>query len=243
MMKKLISKIPTFVLGTIVGVALTSATVVGAASYLKATVSNVKVVVDGKEAKLSDKPLNVNGRTYLPVRDTANVMGYNVTSATSSKIELNKASNTGTTPSDKTDKGSNASNNNGKGVYVKNLKETYSTDEKLDANKIRKDLDSGKLNINSQDEETGNSLLHYVIMEDNFNAYTAIKRNVLNPNIQNKEGRTPLHTAVIEKNSFYCGELLDMKADAKKKDANGLLPIDYAEKNSAIELSLKTYMW
>ncbi|MCM3256982.1 stalk domain-containing protein [Paenibacillus lautus] len=256
-MKKIFSKVPTFVLGAFVGVALTSATVVGAASYLKATVYNVNIVVDGKEAKLSDKPLNVNGKTYLPVRDTASALGYGVASVSSSKIELKSGAtpSTGTstsTPNNSTDNqtvnqtGNNNNTskpNNSKGVYVKNLKETYSTDGKLDATKIREALNSGALDVNSQDEETGNTLLHYVILENNYEAYKAINRNALNVDIQNKNGETPLHTSVIEENDFYFGELInDKRADAKIKDKKGLLPIDHAEKNSSFQLFLKGYM-
>ncbi|WP_106766449.1 stalk domain-containing protein [Paenibacillus faecalis] len=244
-MKKIVSKVPTFALGLFVGVALTAGTVVGAASYLKATVYDVKIVVDGEEAKLTDKPLNVKGRTYLPVRDTANVLGYDVASVTSSKIELKESSTSSSTSinnsGSKTDNASNKGKSNSKGVYVKNLRETYSTDGKLDASKIRADLNSGKLDVNSHDE-AGNTLLHYVILEDNFEAYKAINRNALNVDIQNKDGKTPLHTSVIEKNVFYFSELKNLKADATIKDKNGLLPIDYAQKNSIFELGLEAYM-
>lgn len=108
------------------------------------------------------------------------------------------------------------------------MKETYSTDGKLDATKIREALNSGKLDVNAQDEETGNTLLHYVILENNFSAYTAVKRNALNVDIQNKQGQTPLQISVTEKNIFFFSELKDLKADAKIKDSNGSLPIDYA---------------
>lgn len=250
-MKKIFSKVPTFVLGAFVGVALTSATVVGAASYLKATVYNVKIVVDGKETKLSDKPLNVNGKTYLPVRDTANALGYGVSSVSSSKIELKSGTvpntETNTVSSSNSTGNQTGSNNNtskpdSKGAYVKNLKETYSTDGKIDATKIREALNSGNLDVNSQDEENGNTLLHYVILENNFSAYTAIKRNALNPDVQNKEGQTPLHTAVIQKNRFFLGEVLDeLKADTSIKDNFSKAAIDYAEKGSSEYNSLLIY--
>lgn len=249
-------KIATFALGVVVGGALFSGVAVGAANYLKASIYNVKIVVDNKEAKLSDQPLNVNGKTYLPLRDTANALGYGVSSVTSSKIELksgatpNTNTNTNTSPatatntdSTSTNKSNGTNTSNNKGVYVKNLEATYSTDEKLDVEKIKEALNSGKLDVNAQDEETGNTLLHYVVLENNYEAYKAIKRNALNPNVKNKEGKTPLHISVIEKNSFYFGELLtDMRADAKIKDNNGKLPIDYAEKNSSFQLHLEGYM-
>ncbi|WKL03163.1 stalk domain-containing protein [Paenibacillus amylolyticus] len=129
-MKKLVTKIPTFLLGAVVGITLTGATAVGAATYLKATQSNVKIVVDGAQAKLSDSPLNVNGRLYLPVRDTANAMGYTVESVTSSQVSLkegfstsNATSNNGSTVTSVTNSNSNKSStsNNTGGQYVQGL--------------------------------------------------------------------------------------------------------------------------
>lgn len=190
--------------------------------------------------------MNVNGRTYLPVRDTANALGYVVASVSSSKIEL-KSGATKTSSNNTSDKTGSTNNtskpSDSKGeVYVKNLRETYSIDGKLDATRIREALNNGSLDVNAQDEGTGNTLLHYVILENNFNAYTAIKRNALNVNIQNKEGQTPLHISVTEKNIFFFSELKELKANANIKDNSGSLPIDYAQKNSVIELGLEAYM-
>ncbi|WP_431785776.1 ankyrin repeat domain-containing protein [Paenibacillus lactis] len=244
-MTKNIKKLPTLLLGMIIGAALTAGSVVGASAYLKATKSNVKLVVDGTQAKLSDSPLNVNGKLYLPVRDTANVLGYSVQSVTSSTVTLkenttSKTNNTGTTSTDSTTN-SNA-NNSTTSKTVKNLKETYSNDGKLDATKIRTALDNKSLDLNSKDSDTGNTLLHYAILENNFEAFRALKRNALDPNVQNSDGDTPLHIAVKENSSFYLGELKELKANAKIKNNEGKLPIDYAKKNSPNYISLEIYM-
>lgn len=246
-MKKMLSKVPTFMLGAIVGVTVTAGSAVGAATYLKATQSNVKLVVDGSQAKLSESPLNVNGKLYLPVRDTANAMGYSVESVTSTQVSLKESvtdsssvtsptNNTPTTPSNPTNTNTTASKK------VKNLKETYSTDGKLDATKIRTALDNKSLDLNAVDQDTGNALIHYVIEENNFEAFKAIKRNALNVNVQNSLGQTPLHIAILNNSSFYLGELKDLKANADLKDNNGSKPIDLAKKNSPNYISLEAYM-
>ncbi|MCM3134587.1 copper amine oxidase N-terminal domain-containing protein [Paenibacillus polysaccharolyticus] len=246
-MKKMFKKLPTFLLGAVVGITFTGATAVGAATYLKATQSNVKVIVDGTQAKLSDSPLNVNGRLYLPVRDTANAMGYSVESVTSSQVSLKEgvatsnATNTGSTGTTVTTPSNNTNETASK--KVKNLRETYSTDGKLDPDKIRTALNNGTLDVNSQDSTNGNNtLLMYVIEENNYEAYKAIKRNALDVNVQRDDGKTALMLTVISKNDFYFGEMTNLKADAKLKDNSGKQAIDYADDNSTEQRYLKIYM-
>ncbi|WP_340028493.1 ankyrin repeat domain-containing protein [Paenibacillus sp. FSL H7-0940] len=251
-MKKILSKLPTFTLGAIVGITVTAGTAVGAATYLKATQSNVKIVVDGTQAKLSDTPLNVNGKLYLPVRDTANAMGYSVESVTSTQVSLKEgvsASNTTTNNGSTGNSVNNPSNsnnstttNNTGGQYVQGLHEKYSTDGKLDAAKVKEAITTKKITVNTQDKDTGNSLMHYVVLENNYSLFLTIKRNALDVNLLNNQKQTPLHLAVINKNSFYYGELEQLNANPKIEDKNGLLPIDYAEKNSVFDIGLDAYM-
>ena len=179
------------------------------------------MIVDGTQAKLSDSPLNVNGKLYLPVRDTANALGYNVQSVTSTTVTLKEGSASTVSSNNNTDSASSNSTKPTNSKTVKNLKETYSTDDKLDASKIRVALDNKSLDLNSKDADTGNTLLHLAILENNFEAFKAIKRNALDPNIQNSQGDTPLHLAIKENSSFYLGELKDLKADANIKNNEG----------------------
>lgn len=250
-MKKMVKKLPTFLLGAIVGVTVTAGTAVGAATYLKATQSNVKIVVDGSQAKLSESPMNINGKLYLPVRDTANAMGYSVESVTSSQVSLKEGvSASSTTSNGSTGNSVNNSNNsnnstttnNSGGQYVQGLHEKYSTDGKLDAAKVKEAITTQKITVNTQDKDTGNSLMHYVVLENNYSLYLSIKRNALDVNLLNNQKQTPLHLAVINKNSFYYGELEQLKANPNIEDKNGLLPIDYAEKNSVFDIGLDAYM-
>ncbi|WP_405130534.1 stalk domain-containing protein [Paenibacillus sp. FSL H8-0317] len=250
-MKKMFKKLPTFLLGAIVGVTLTGATAVGAATYLKATQSSVKLVVDGTQAKLSDSPLNVNGRLYLPVRDTANAMGYSVESVTKSQVSLKEGVSSSDTTNNSSSTGSKTGSaespsqntNTTTSKKVNNLKETYSTDGKLDADKIRTALNAGTLDVNAQDSSNGgNTLLMYVIEENNYEAYKAIKRNALDVNVQRDDGKTALMLTVITKNVFYFGEMTNLKADAKIKDSSQKQAIDYADDNSTEQRYLKIYM-
>jgi ankyrin repeat protein len=66
--------------------------------------------------------------------------------------------------------------------------------------------------------------------------------NALNVNLQNNEGQTPLHLAVIAKSDFYTGELKSLKVDASLKDNSEKKAIDYAEKNTSIQIGLEAYM-
>lgn len=247
-MKFHIKKIPTFTLGLLVGVLLTAGTAVGATAYLKATQSNVSLIVDGTQAKLSDSPVNVNGKIYLPVRDTANALGYSVESVTTSAVALKevktenttKQTNSDTTKSSTSTNDTKTSNNTTTSKIVNNLKETYSIDGKFDVEKIKTAISSGELTINSQDSATGNSLLHYVVLENNYELYKVIKKNALNPNIKNNDGQTPMHIAAIKENRFYMGELKDLKVDLKIMDNSSKMAIDYAEKGSSVYNSLFT---
>ncbi|MBD8839927.1 hypothetical protein IFU39_19110 [Paenibacillus sp. CFBP 13594] len=240
-MKKLTTKVPAFLLGAVVGITLTAGTAVGAATYLKATQSSVKIVVNGTQVKLSERPMNINGKLFLPVRDTANAMGYSVESVTSSQVSLKESSTISNTaiPSNNITSTTPNSSINTSSKKVKNLKETYSTDGKLDAEKLRTALNNATLGVNDQDSYTGNTLLHLAVLEDNYEALKAIKRNALNPNIQNSLGQTPLMISILEKSNFYFGEIIDMKPDITITDKEGKKAIDYAEQGSYEQRYLK----
>ncbi|ODA08125.1 stalk domain-containing protein [Paenibacillus polymyxa] len=238
-------RIPTFLVGAIVGVAVTLSGAAGASTYLKATLTPTKIIVDGEQAKLSDSPINVNGKAYLPLRDTASAMGYNVASASGSKIELVKGNGTTSAPSStlsattttKSEPATTAVKSGGKTFNV----DQYTKGDKLDSEKIAAAIASGELTINSQDSN-GDSILHWVIRKNDYATYLVIKKNALNVNIVNSKKQSPLHEAVIDNNVFYFGELMKLKANAKLKDSDGKMPIDYTKPNSTEQDSLKIYM-
>jgi FOG: Ankyrin repeat len=231
-------KISIFSIGLLTGIVITVSGVAGAATYLKATPKAVTIDVDGKKASIS--AMNVENKLYIPVRDAAASFGYSVSSVTSSAVAFTEGK-TVTTNSVGTGAGTVNTTTTG-GQYVENLHGKYSTDGKLDAAKVKAGIAAGEITVNSQDKETGNSLLHYVVLEDNFAVYSIIKVNALNVNLQNNDGRTPLHLAVINERIFYLGELKDYKADPTIKDNAGKRPIDYADPKSTTYDSLFAYM-
>ncbi|MNW28322.1 Ankyrin repeats (3 copies) [compost metagenome] len=239
-------KISTFIAGALFGVVLASAGVAGASTYLKATQLTTKVYVDGQEAQLSEKPVSINGRSYLPVRDTANAMGYSVASATGSKIELVQGgvSSSTTTTQPTSTKAEPTSTTKTGGSKIANLEQTYAKGDKLDAAQIAADIASGKIDLNVQDASTGKSLLMLVIEKDDFETYKVIRKNALKPDLQDANGDTGFHYAARSDSMFYLGALMDMKANPNIKNRNGKLAIDLAtrEMGSILYGDLKGYM-
>lgn len=79
-----------FISGLIIGLVLATATSVMAAGGILAQFEDFNLVVNGQVKVLQTKPLVYNGTSYLPVREIANLVGYNVTyKADSRTIELN----------------------------------------------------------------------------------------------------------------------------------------------------------
>ncbi|MEK4432980.1 stalk domain-containing protein [Paenibacillus sp. FSL M7-0802] len=239
-------RIPTFLAGAIFGVAVAVSGVAGASTYLKATLTPTKIIVDGEQAKLSDSPINVNGKAYLPLRDTASAMGYNVASASGSKIELVKGNGTVSTPSStpsattttKSEPSTAAVKSGGKTFNV----EQYAKGDKLDSEKIAAAIASGELTINSQDAN-GDSILHWVIRKNDYATYLVIKKNALNVNLVNSLGNSPLHESILDKNDFYLGELTNgtYKPNPNIKNKQGLKPIDLTKSPDADNTTLLIY--
>lgn len=228
-------KISIFSIGLLTGIIITVSGVAGAATYLKAIPKSVKIVVGSSQKSV--EAMNVNNKLYVPVRDAGASFGYSVSGVTSTTVtfaeEVSASASTTTSTSTTT---------SSTGGYVVGMHDKYGTDGKLDAAKVKAGIEAGEITINSQDEN-GDSLLHWVIREDNFSVYTVIKLNALNVNLQNDEGVTPLMLAVKNKNNFYFGELTNtFKADAKLKDDSGKQAIDYAEKGSSEYVKLQGYM-
>ncbi|KAF6630490.1 hypothetical protein H6F38_13730 [Paenibacillus sp. EKM208P] len=241
-------RIPTFLAGAIFGVAVAVSGVAGASTYLKATLTPTKIIVDGEQAKLSDSPINVNGKAYLPLRDTASAMGYNVASASGGKIELVKSNGTTSTPSSTPSATTTTKSETSATAAVKSGGKTFNVEQytkgdKLDSEKIAAAIASGELTINSQDAN-GDSILHWVIRKNDYATYLVIKKNALNVNLVNSLGNSPLHESILDKNNFYLGELtgISYKANANIKNKNGQKPIDLLDKKSSNYIVLEAYM-
>lgn len=82
-----------FVCGFIVGILLASTLLFsfGAMNEIKAVLGDFNFVVNGKKITLQNQPIVVNGATYLPVREVAELLGYEVTYAHGSKTIIMNA--------------------------------------------------------------------------------------------------------------------------------------------------------
>lgn len=237
-----------FVAGVLVGAVVASAGSALAAQNesISATFAEFNILVNGQKASLSDKPVVIEGSSYLPVRAISNTLGYKVQYDGESRTislandgkEYLKTVEPKKQETGKTEDNKQVSNGN----FVKDLKGKYSKDGKLDAELIKKAIESKELSVNAQDEASGDSLLILAIKENNFAAYQVLKHNKVDPELANKEGKRPIHVAVIEKNRFFMSELTSyFRVNAKALDNYSKRAIDYTEKNSSIYDSIEPY--
>ncbi|MCM3274157.1 stalk domain-containing protein [Paenibacillus elgii] len=237
-----------FVAGVLVGAVVATAGSALAAQNetISATFAEFNILVNGKQASLSDKPVVIEGSSYLPVRSISNTLGYQVQyDGESRTISLAndgnkylKTDESNAQPAGKVEDNKVVIN----GSVVKDLKGKYSKEGKLNLDLIKAAIDKKELQLNTQDEETGNSLVFYAIIENNYPVFDYLAKSGANLELQNKEGKTPLHIAVIEKSSFYMGELLSKyKVPTKVKDNSSKMPIDYTDVDSTDRMSLRGY--
>ena len=235
-----------FVFGLIIGLGLSLASVSFAANKeVVAHLTPFKIMINGKITELKNSIVVIDGTSYLPVREISNLLGYEVEwEEETGTIGL---SNDGKKYLNKNKKGGNNSSVSQEQTqsahFVKDLKNKYSKDGKLNIDLIKIAIENGELDVNSQDYDTGDSLLILCIKENNFPVYDYLKNSgKLNPELPNNEGRTPLHIAVIEKNIFFFGELLaKFNVKTKVKDNFDKYPIDYTEQGSPEYIRLRSY--
>ncbi|GIP32601.1 stalk domain-containing protein [Paenibacillus sp. J2TS4] len=232
-----------FIAGVIVGALVATGTSVYAASQITGMFADFNVLVNGNKVSLEQEPLVVDGSTYLKVREISEMLGYEVQYENVSRtISLSNDGKKYLT-NDDSGKGELMEEKSVvEGKYIKDLATKYSEDGKLNAEKIKTAIENGILDVNSQDEETGDSLFILAIKENNFPVYEVLKYRGVDPELANREGKTPLHIAVIENNDFFYGELTNyFEVKTKIKDSDGKMPIDYADKTSSTFRSLRMY--
>jgi hypothetical protein len=81
------------ILGLVIGMLIGSAATAAAASdTVTATITKLRFVINGEERDVQTEQLVVMGTTYLPVREVANMLGYDVIYRSDSKtVEFNTA--------------------------------------------------------------------------------------------------------------------------------------------------------
>jgi Copper amine oxidase N-terminal domain. len=222
-MKRLTVLVSGLIAGIFIGV---SSVVVAANTDLVAKMFDRKIVVDGIALSLEEKPFIINNRTYLPLRELSEALGYDVIGVDSKQITLSsKTSNElGSSKNSKTNVGSE---------YVNNLYLLISTDNKIDLEKVKNAVSSGEISINAQDQVTGYSLYHYAVIEKNSFLYTYLKENKANASLQDSNGKTPLHHAVLEESNIFMSLLVnELNVSTQIEDNEGKKPIDYTKENS-----------
>lgn len=222
-------KLKNFIVGIIVGAVLTSTTSVMANSEtITAFFSNMNFVVNGEKADLTERPLKKNGISYLPVRAVAEMLGYEVDydkktdTAILTKLNDETPPNTEEKPSDK-----------GDGVVVSDLISPYIVDGKINLDKVKTAIENKSIGVNDKDKITGETLLIRAAKDDAYFVVKYLAGQGVDINLQDNDGKTPLHYAIINNSSSVSSELLNtLKAKTKIKDNDGKMPIDYTEKYS-----------
>lgn len=85
------------VIGFICGAMFFSGVSYAASGKLSATIASYKIYVNGKEQNLKNKPVVIDGTTYLPVREVSHVLGYHVTLNKGNIMLDNETAATGST--------------------------------------------------------------------------------------------------------------------------------------------------
>lgn len=234
-----------FVAGAIFGIIIATVGSVLASSQLIGEHAHFNILVNGSKAELAMQPVVIDGSSYLPVRAISDALGYTVEYEESSRtIALSNDGKTylsnGESKGEITNKVSETTETQFDGQFVNDLQSKYAVDGKLDAELVRAAIDNGILSVNAQDEDTGDSLLILAIKANNFPVYQVLKDRGVNPELPNKEGKYPIHIAIIKRSDFYFGELrTHFKVDTKVQDNDGKMPIDYTEEKSRFRTQLK----
>ena len=77
----MVKRFGMLIMGIIIGagLTLTSGAFAAVSDQVQAVFRDLSIVVNGEKAELDSRPLSYNGTTYLPVREVANLTGYDVT--------------------------------------------------------------------------------------------------------------------------------------------------------------------
>ncbi|WP_018757191.1 stalk domain-containing protein [Paenibacillus terrigena] len=81
----------TLLISLILLFGIVSVTSASSTDFIKAKISNIKIMVNNKSRNIKANMLNVNGVNYVPLKEFANILGYTTDYKNSTKtIEINK---------------------------------------------------------------------------------------------------------------------------------------------------------
>lgn len=237
-MKK-INGLKGFVIGLFVGATIMVTGTAVASNVIEAKLFNVKVIVDGQELSLDDRPLEANGRTYLPVRALAESLGYKasysskdkVVSLKSSTVESSKNTSTSTS----TTKPNNSSSK-GDDVLIEGLLDKVLGEQDgqpvVDLDKVKQLIEVEGVDVNAKDKETGLSLAaiatQYELFYSPAPTFKYLKQKGADLFATDNQGRNLMHLVVFSENGSIYSLLLEAGVDRKHKDNDGKTPFDYA---------------
>jgi len=100
---KLAERIKGIIIGVLITTIFMAAAIPAFARARQETITvsfnNIRIAIDGQIAQTENEPFVHNGRTYLPVRDVADAMGFDVTwEDTTNTVHLTSRSNSGAVP-------------------------------------------------------------------------------------------------------------------------------------------------
>lgn len=209
----------------------------GASKTVTAVLGSYSIFVNGEKVQINAQPVNINGSVFVPLRALGEMFKYQVEYEAKTKgiyLSNNGEKYVNNIPSQE-------SKSEKVVMKIENLKEKYSLNGKLNFEQIKKDIQDGKLDKDSQDAETGDTLVILAIKENNFPLFDFLAKNGADLEKANNNGETPLHVAVFVKSNFYVGQLVNnYKVNTKIQDNNKKIPFDYTEEDSVNWLLLKS---
>ena len=114
--------------------------------------------------------------------------------------------------------------------------ELFNLINEMDTQKIKQFSITSSINLNINEDKTGENLIHKVLKSSNllkkeFHRLNVIKflvQNGVNPDQPNSENQTPLHLACKNQYNLIVEYLMSLRVNGNFQDNNGLTPLHYA---------------
>lgn len=231
-----------FLVGFVLGALIFGSMTAFANDEVRAKLTDIKLMVNGQLVELENKVMAVEGRSYLPVREVANLVGYDVDYNDATRtIILNKKQEEDVQNTDQSNNPpkNHEQNNN----VIEGLGDMFrNDDDNLDLEAIKQAVENGEVKVDSVDENGNTLLLLASDKIENYRVGEFLINKGANLNHQNNEGKTAVHIAVIENNQAFLRLLIESGASTIIEDNDGKRPIDYTKEYSTIWGTLKAYV-
>jgi hypothetical protein len=239
-----------YIKGLITGILLASISFVllAASNTVQATFSSFKFKVDDNNP-VEVEALVYNGNSYYHIRKIGEIVGFDVgydnetrTILINTESSVNEVSQTNEQKAGDT------------------VEMSFNTPTEIEQSLLNAAKEGNfqplfdawnngiEFNINAQDPETGNTLLHFAITNKQYHetvAYQILRRyeNDIDVNITNNEGKNIIHYSVIYRFPFVAQLHEIYGGNIYAKDNDGKYPIDYADSLSPERTYLKGFKY